>query len=150
MPKDPNPDGGRLEDMAAEGTTIPSDAGTQRLIPSVPRPDQIDPPSDLAHSNIAHAADNAFDIPRSVADRGETGEILTGAGDQLTSNLEKKNMDDANYDPRAKGDNRYFKHARQDNPFNSLQHGAGDHNVEPAPGEELLSQDEILAKRGAK
>lgn len=31
MPQDSH-QGGRLEDMAAEGTTIPSDAGTQRLV----------------------------------------------------------------------------------------------------------------------
>jgi hypothetical protein len=31
MPEDPH-QGGRLEDMAAEGTTIPGDAGKQRLV----------------------------------------------------------------------------------------------------------------------
>jgi hypothetical protein len=119
-------------------------------IPSVARPDQINPPSDLAHSNPAHAADNAFDIPRSVNDRGQTGEILSGTGDQLSSNLEKKNLDDANFDPRAKGHDQYAKHARQDNPFDSLKHGARNHNVEAAPGEEELTQDQLLDKRGAK
>ena len=84
--------GGHLEDMAAKGTSIPNDAGTQRTVPSVPRPDQIDPSSDYAHSNLAHAADNAFDIPRSTKDRGVTGEVITGTGDQLPSSIEKKNM----------------------------------------------------------
>ncbi|KAI8942594.1 hypothetical protein NX059_000651 [Plenodomus lindquistii] len=149
MPQDPH-QGGRLEDMAAEGTTIPSDAGTQRLIPSVPRPDQIDPPADQAHANPAHAADNTFDIPRSVNDRGQTGEILTGTGDQLSSNIEKKNLDDANFDDKAKGHDRYAKHARQDNPLDSDKHGASSHDVEAAPGEELLSQNELLEKRGAQ
>ncbi|KAL5118128.1 hypothetical protein ACEQ8H_003963 [Pleosporales sp. CAS-2024a] len=144
MAPDPH-QGGRLEDMAAEGTTIPGDAGVQRLIPSVPRSDQVDVPADQAH-----AADNAFDIARSVNDRGQTGEVLTGTGDQLSANMEKKNLDDANFDPRAKGHARYLKHARQDNPLDSLKHGAGNHDVEAAPGEELETQDALLEKRGAK
>jgi len=84
--------GGRLEDMAEKGTTIPGDAGIQRTIPSVPRPDQIDPSLDYSHSNPAHAADNAFDIPRGTGDRGVTGEVFTGTGDQLPSRVEKKNL----------------------------------------------------------
>lgn len=116
----------------------------------MPRPDQIDVPADQAHANPAHAADNAFDIPRSVNDRGQTGEILTGTGDQLSSNIEKKNLDDANFDPKAKGHERYAKHARQDNPMDSLKHGAGSHDVEAAPGEELETQDALLDKRGAR
>jgi hypothetical protein len=85
-----------------------------------------------------------------VNDRGQTGEILSGTGDQITSNIEKKNLDDANFDPRAKGHQQYAKHARQENPMDSLKHGAGDHNVEAAPGEEELSQDQLLDKRGAQ
>jgi hypothetical protein len=115
----------------------------------VPRPDQKDVPADQAHANSAHAEDNAFDVPRSVNDRGQTGEILTATGDQLTSNIEKKNLDDANFDPRAKGHAQYAKHARQDNLMDSLKHGAADHDVEAAPGEELESQDTLLGKRGA-
>lgn len=149
MAPDPH-QGGRLEDMAAEGTTIPGDAGKQRLIPSVPRPDQVNPSADLAHANLAHAADNAFDIPRSVNDRGQTGEVISGTGDQITSNIEKKNLDDANFDPRAKGHDRYAKHARQDNPLGSSKHGAVSHDVDAAPGEEELGQDELLDKRGAR
>jgi hypothetical protein len=85
-----------------------------------------------------------------VNDRGQTGEVITGAGDQVTSNIEKKNLDDANYDPRAKGHVQYAKHARQDNPMDSLKHGADSHDVEAAPGEEEESQEALLAKRGAK
>lgn len=177
MASDPH-QGGRLEDMAAEGTKIPDDAGTQNVvcvshktylstslhvqlqhailtlsqIHSVPRPDQINPDPSLAHANIAHGADNAFDIPRSVNDPGQTGEVLTGTGDQLNSNVEKKNLDDANKEPGAKGHDRGAKHAlnRTDNPLDSLKHGAGSHNVEAAPGEEQLSQNELLEKRGAQ
>lgn len=119
-------------------------------IPSVARSDQVNPPADFAHANPAHAADNAFDIPRSVNDRGQTGEIISGTGDQITSNIEKKNLDDANFDPRAKGHDQYAKHARQDNPLSSSKHGAKSHDVEAAPGEEELVQDELLDKRGAK
>ncbi len=116
----------------------------------MPRPDQINPSSDLAHADPAHGADNAYDIPRSVNDRGQTGEVLTGTGDSMPTSIEKKNLDDANFDPRAKGHDRYAKHARQDNPFDSMKHGAGSHDVDPAPGEEDMGQDELLDRRGAK
>lgn len=59
--------GGDLFDMAKDGTTVPEDAAKPRIIPSVPRPDQIasDPdPNSLGASNLADAADNAQDIPR--------------------------------------------------------------------------------------
>jgi len=68
MSSDPNPQGGDLSDMAVEGTKIPTNAGTQSTIPSVPRPDQItDPtndPNNLGASDLAGAADNAQDISR--------------------------------------------------------------------------------------
>lgn len=63
-PSDPHPQGGDLSDMAAEGTTIPGDAGKMNLIPSVPRPDQIEDPNDLGSADVEGAADNATDIPR--------------------------------------------------------------------------------------
>ena len=50
--------------MAVEGTNVPDDAGTQRTIPSVPRPDQITDPNDLGASDLAAAADNAQDVSR--------------------------------------------------------------------------------------
>ncbi|MCJ1481274.1 hypothetical protein MMC06_001431 [Schaereria dolodes] len=56
--------GGDLFDMAKDGTTIPNDAGKQNLIPSVPRPDQINDPNDLGAADLEGAADNATDIPR--------------------------------------------------------------------------------------
>ncbi|KAL1592589.1 hypothetical protein SLS59_009681 [Nothophoma quercina] len=149
-PTDPH-QGGRLEDMAVEGTTIPGDAGQQRIIPSVPRPDQKDPGPEFSHANPAHAADNAFDIPRGVNDQGSTGEVISGTGDQINSNIEKKNLDDADKVPQAKGHDQYAKHvAKQQSEFdeNSGRVKAG-HDVEAAPGEELLTQDELLKKRGA-
>ncbi|KAF2645244.1 hypothetical protein P280DRAFT_531235 [Massarina eburnea CBS 473.64] len=148
MTPDPH-QGGRLEDMAATGTSIPNDAGQHRIIKSVPRPDQIDPnASDYAHANPAHAADNAFDIPRGAADRGVTGEVVTALGDQLPGSVEKKNLGDAGIDPRAKGSERYYKHARQPDEFDRL--AQGDHDVRAAPGEEELSQEDLLDRRGAK
>ncbi|CAI6332567.1 unnamed protein product [Periconia digitata] len=99
MPQDPH-QGGRLEDMAATGTSIPNDAGAQRIIPSVPRPDQIDPNPDIySHANPAHAADNAFDIPRGPRDQGATSEIVTGTGDQMPTNIEKKTFGVSNQSP---------------------------------------------------
>ncbi|KAI9782408.1 MAG: hypothetical protein M1816_001906 [Peltula sp. TS41687] len=46
--------GGRLEHMAKKGTTVPRGTGSPTLIPSVPRPDQVDDDDD--------AADNPIDI----------------------------------------------------------------------------------------
>ncbi|KAF2873413.1 hypothetical protein BDV95DRAFT_566954 [Massariosphaeria phaeospora] len=133
-------EGGRLEDLAVTGTSIPSDAGKQRTIPSVPRPDQLESPAD--------AVDNQTDIPRGVNDRGVTGEVMTGAGDALSSNVERKNLDDAGYNAGAHGHDRNAKHARSDNLFNKQVHD--DHGVETAPGEENMGQNELLDRRGAK
>lgn len=67
-PRDPNPQGGSITDMAVEGTRVPDDAGTQNTIPSVPRPDQItdptDDPNNLGATDLAGAADNAQDVSR--------------------------------------------------------------------------------------
>lgn len=78
--------------MAEKGTSIPGDAGEQRTIPSVPRPDQIDPSPAYSHPNPAHATDNAFDIPRGTGDRGVTGEVFTATGHHLPTSVEKKNL----------------------------------------------------------
>jgi hypothetical protein len=139
--------GGHIEDTAAKGITFPANAGMQRLgcfavqfnarsicrlsqllchslnYPQVPypRPDQINVPANQAHANPAHAADKAFDIPRSVNDHGQAGEILTGTSDQVSSNVEKRNLDGVALDPKANGYVRYAKHARQDNLVSSLK-----------------------------
>ncbi|KAF3044076.1 hypothetical protein E8E12_009030 [Didymella heteroderae] len=167
-PTDPH-QGGHLEDMAAEeppfretqaskdwyALRVQSVVSMVKLtitqIPSVPRLDQKDPGPEFSHTNPAHAADNAFDIPRGVNDQGPTGEVISGRGDQINSNIEKKNLDDADKVPEAKGHDRYAKHVRkQQSDFdeNSGQVKAS-HGVEAAPGEELLTQDELLKKRGA-
>lgn len=56
--------------------------------------------------------------------------------------------DDAGYDPRAKGGEQYHKHARQKNDFDTTTHQG--HGVEAAPGEEDLTQEDLLDRRGAK
>ena len=69
--------GGSLSDMAPTGTSIPSDTGTQRTIPSKPNPHQA-APDQSGGTDLAGAADNATDIPRSGRDVGSTGEVVTG------------------------------------------------------------------------
>lgn len=112
----------------------------------MPRPDQKDPGPEFAHADPAHAADNTFDIPRGVNDQGVTGEVISGTGDQINTNIEKKNLDDADKVPEAKGHDQYAKHVRKEK--SEFDQGAG-HDVEAAPGEELLTQDELLKKRNA-
>jgi hypothetical protein len=136
-------------------TALPSTSPPQLTppqIPSVPRPDQKDPSTAFAHADPAHAADNTFDIPRGVNDRGPTGEATTGTGDQLPTSIEKKNLDDAGYNAQAKGHDRFAKHARAQqsefDPKSGQVHGG--HGVQAAPGEELATQEELLEKRGAQ
>lgn len=83
--------GGSLEELAAEGTKIPNDAGIQNTIPSVPRPDQMteDPgftKGNVGAGDIQGAADNATDIPRRNKDIGATSEVITGTGGMLSLN----------------------------------------------------------------
>ena len=81
-PTDPK-QGGSITDMAIDGTSIPSDAGTQRTIPSVPRPGQAteDAGAGLGMPSGATAADNATDMPRNPGDGAENIEVITGTGD---------------------------------------------------------------------
>ena len=50
--------------MAVDGTKVPEDAAKPRIIPSVPRADQITSDSEMGATNLAEAADNAQDISR--------------------------------------------------------------------------------------
>jgi len=145
-PTDPH-QGGSLSDMAVDGTSIPNDAGVYRTIPSVPRPDQVSPPLEFSQANPAAAADNATDIPRGTRDRGQTGEVITGIGDQLPASVEKKRLDDVDLDPKAHGDDRYVKHAKQKNTFERMANEGPD--VEPAPGEEEEDQETLRQRRKA-
>ncbi|KAI9722232.1 MAG: hypothetical protein M1812_001704 [Candelaria pacifica] len=146
-PTDPH-QGGNLSDMAVEGTSIPNDAGKQRIIPSVPRPDQISDSGDIAGGpTIASAADNATDMPRSTRDMGSTGEVISGVGDQIPAQAESKRMHYGANNPLAKGHDRYDKHSRDKE--SDLEKFAGEGaGVEPAPGEEGEDQDTIRDRKG--
>ncbi len=146
MSSDDAHQGGRLEDMAVSGTKIPNDAGQQRTIPSVPRPDQVDPDSGDA-SSLATAADNPTDIPRSTRDTGMTGEVVTGTGNTLPATaVEHKNLAGGGNEPLAKGSSRYAKHAQQKE--SDIEKFASDGpEVDAAPGEEEAPQDELRHRR---
>ncbi|KAF2201246.1 hypothetical protein GQ43DRAFT_41777 [Delitschia confertaspora ATCC 74209] len=143
-PTDPH-QGGRLEDMAQYGTRMPNDAGIQRTIPSVPRPDQKNPPNDLSQPSQAAATDNSYDIPRGTMDRGETGAVMTGTGGQMPANIEKKHFDDSSLHPASHGHDREMKHQKGPELFTSKTHPG--HGFQPAPGEEEMSQEEIMNRR---
>ncbi|KAA6411007.1 MAG: hypothetical protein FRX48_05318 [Lasallia pustulata] len=145
---DPHPQGGDLSDMAAEGTTIPGDAGKMNLIPSVPRPDQIEDPNELGSAGLEGAADNATDIPRRNRDMGATGEVVTGTGDQLPAQVESKRLHFGANDPLSKGHDRYDKHTKQKE--SDLERYAGEGaGVDRAPGEENDDEDAVRDRRGA-
>lgn len=115
--QDPH-EGGSIFDMASKGTTIPNDAGKMNTIPSVPRPDQrvehfAFDNDGLAKPTTATAADNATDMPRSTRDVGQSGEVLTGAGDTLPAAVESKRAYMGNNVPGAPADSRSQKHDRQ-------------------------------------
>jgi len=144
--------GGDLSDMAATGTSIPSDSGTQRTIPSVPRPDQLptNPAFDaasLGNEDLQGAADNATDMPRRNKDMGATGEVVTMTGEQMPPQIESKRLHFGANDPLAKGHDRYDKHTRQKE--SDLERYAGEGaEVDEVPGEEGEEQDAVRDRKG--
>ena len=146
MPTTDPHEGGRLEDMAEKGTEIPNDAGVMNLIPSVPRPDQIPSDSETA-PDLAAAADNPTDIPRTHRDTGMSGEVMTGTGDRLPARaVEDKNLAGRGNEPAAKGHTRDAKHGKQkvSDVDKYASEGPG---VDEAPGEEDLDQDQLRSRR---
>lgn len=149
--KDPH-EGGDLSDMAAEGTTMPNDAGDYELLPSVPDEHQK-AENPAFHQQFINApdpqgaVDNAVDMPRQTRDSGETGEVITGTGDQMPVDVERKRfgLDDAG-GPAAKGHPREGK-ASSDHRDEFDRFGGEGAEVDPPPGEEELEQDEIRDKR---
>ncbi|CAD6571185.1 MAG: hypothetical protein ASARMPREDX12_006497 [Alectoria sarmentosa] len=115
--QDPNPQGGSITDMAAEGTKVPDDAGTPNTIASVPRPDQIADPSNdannLGATDLAGAADNAQDVSRTIRDTAPNPETITGTGDALPSSVGSKRLDNGVSQDQSKGHQRYDKHVKQ-------------------------------------
>jgi hypothetical protein len=130
--------GGDLSDMAVHGTKIPNDAGKMNLIPSAPRPDQVNEDSmDLGSATLAGAADNNTDIPRRNRDMGGTDEIITGTGDQMPPAVESKRLHYGANEPFSKGHDRTHKHARQTE--SDLERYQGDGaDMEALPGDEGL------------
>ncbi|KAL8811291.1 MAG: hypothetical protein Q9223_007563 [Gallowayella weberi] len=115
--QDAHPQGGSLSDMAATGTTIPSDSATQRTIPSKPRPDQTtfssSDSNDLGSTDLAGVADNAGDMPQSVRDQAPTSSIITGTGDAMPDEASSKRLHELGNPDLSKGHARYDKHVRQ-------------------------------------
>ncbi|THY45433.1 hypothetical protein D6C97_08619 [Aureobasidium pullulans] len=111
MPTDPH-QGGNLSDMAVTGTSIPNDAGAYETLPSVPNPEQADI-NNRTSTNLAGAADNATDMPKSSKDMGATGEVMTATGDQLPPQVESKNLHFGANDSADKGHDRSDKHSKQ-------------------------------------
>lgn len=109
--------GGTLSEMA-NGTTMPNDAGLQRVLPSVPRPDQRseDPQFDnegVAEPTPQFAADNPVDLPRSTRDMGMTGEVMSGTADSLGAKMEAQRAEIGANGASTKGNVRKFKHAKK-------------------------------------
>ncbi|THX42949.1 hypothetical protein D6D08_10565 [Aureobasidium pullulans] len=111
MPIDPH-QGGNLSDMAVTGTSIPNDAGAYETLPSVPNPEQADTNNRTA-TNLAGAADNATDMPKSSKDMGATGEVMAATGDQLPAQVESKNLHFGANNSADKGHDRSDKHTKQ-------------------------------------
>jgi len=142
--------GGDLFDMAQDGTKVPDDAATPRYIPSKPRPDQIASASDpnyIGGTNLAEAATNQGDIPRTTKD-DIPSEILTGTGDSLPSQVGSKRLHQVPggviTDPFAKGSTRMAAHKVQSS---DIETGASDGpQVDKAPGDEGLTEEEAMDK----
>ncbi|OJJ46871.1 hypothetical protein ASPZODRAFT_141653 [Penicilliopsis zonata CBS 506.65] len=112
--------GESLSSMAAQGTSLPNDAGVQTTIPSVPREDQRVESSRYSFEGIGapslvRATDNDLDIPRSTRDRGSSGEVVSAmTGDTMPASVEEKNLSaEVMGDPGAKGSQRSVKHGNK-------------------------------------
>lgn len=109
--------GGTLSEMAAQGTTMPNDAGMMNTIPSVPRPDQRAENFGFENEGIAKpttatAADNTTDLPRSTRDVGEAGDVISGTGNSMPAGIEAKHAYMGPNHHAGHGDTREFKHAK--------------------------------------
>ena len=118
------------------------------LIPSKPNPHQMsDPMGGLGAPEGASAADNPTDMPRNPRDMGSSGDVITGIGDQMPSEVNTKNAHYGGGNSLAKGSERYDKHTKSKESDLETKAAAGAETV-PAPGEENLSQDAIRARKG--
>lgn len=64
--------------MAADGTSIPNDAGRMNTIPSKPRPGETEGSINANGNPLADAASDPTNIFRGVRDMGATEEVETG------------------------------------------------------------------------
>ena len=135
--------------MAVSGTKIPADAGSQRLIPSVPNPaqEELSKPSSLSADSattLADSATNPTDLPRGYNDTGLTGEVMSGTGNQLPASVEQKRAHNAGPGDAAtgaaKGHMREAKHGKQSKSSEERYQGA-DAAVDRAPDEEVENLD---------
>lgn len=121
---------------------MPNDAGLQRLIPSLPRPDQLNENfqydnQGLSQPTQALAADNNTDLPRSTRDVGMSGGVLTGTGDTLGAEAESQRLQIGANNPGARGDVRMLKHA-------NLTRGAYDRSAkEDANSSEFIGENQL-------
>ena len=95
---------------------MPNDAGLQRLIPSLPRPDQLSQNSQYDNEGLGEptttlSVDNMTDLPRSTRDVGMTGEVVSGTGDSINAEIESKRLQIGANGPGFRGDVRNLKHA---------------------------------------
>jgi hypothetical protein len=134
--------------MAPTGTRIPNEAGIQNVIPSKPRPDQLEehPQFDnegLGQPDIVNAADNDIDMPRSTRDTAVTAaagaDIVTGTGDSLPAEIATQHLQILADDPGARGNTREIKHA-------VLNRGVFDRLVAEERGEWVNRQEEADSK----
>ncbi|KAI1384535.1 uncharacterized protein F4822DRAFT_433079 [Hypoxylon trugodes] len=67
-------EGGDLNQMAKDGTSIPGDAGKQNILPSVPNPDQKlrDTSGGIGGSSLHSAADNPIGAEKNIDDNAVT------------------------------------------------------------------------------
>ncbi|KAF2486805.1 hypothetical protein BDY17DRAFT_292143 [Neohortaea acidophila] len=146
--------GGDLSDMAAKGTKMPNDAGDYEVLPSVPDEHQK-AENPAFHNQFINSADpqgavdNAVDMPRRFNDSGATGEVITGTGDQMPVDVEQKRfgLDEAG-GPAAKGHSRDGKASSKHHKDEFGRFAGEGAEVDPAPGEEELEQDEIRDSKG--
>lgn len=109
--------GGTLSEMAAQGTSMPNDAGIMNTIPSVPRPDQRAENlgfenEGIAKPSTAMVADNTTDLPRSTRDVGESGDVISGTGDSMPAGVEAKHAYMGPNHHAGHGDTRDFKRSK--------------------------------------
>ncbi|RPB04159.1 hypothetical protein L873DRAFT_1799615 [Choiromyces venosus 120613-1] len=87
--------GGKLEDMAVHGTKIPSDAGTQNVVPSQPdkRASKAYSANTIRTELGDHVIpDNTTAMPSGHDESGYTGDVTSATGHELPVDVEAKRV----------------------------------------------------------